>query len=541
VNDHPSTTVTSVARSPWGAFRHRAFTLIWTATVVSNIGTWMYNAVSGWLMTGLNADPFIVSLVQVASTAPMFLLALGAGALADIVDKRRLLIIGESSITLCSALFAALVWLHLVTPGSLLLFAFLIGAASAVVAPAWQSVVPQLVPRTDLPVAVTANSVGINISRAVGPALGGVISAALGIAAPFWINAFSNLGVIGALKWWRPPLGQTRTVPAERFASAIRVGLRHTRNNLHLRSTLLRACGFFLFASAYWALLPLIARNQVAGGPTLFGLLLGAIGAGAVGGAFVRPWFEAKLGPDGIVAAGTIGTAVALFLYGTAHAPAVAVAASLLAGISWTVVLSTLNVSAQVALPEWVRGRGLAMFVTLFSGTMALGSMVWGQFASLWGLPLAHYLAASGALLAIPLTWRWKLQTGAESDLSPSMHWPTPIVTREVEADQGPVLVTVEYLVDPKDRDAFLTALEHLACERRRDGAYAWGVFEDVAQRGRFVETFLVESWLEHLRQHERVTQADRRLQEQVQRFALETPKVTHLIGAEPRRQSERL
>jgi hypothetical protein len=155
-------------------------------------------------------------------------------------------------------------------------------------------------------------------------------------------------------------------------------------------------------------------------------------------------------------------------------------------------------------------------------------------------LPLAHYLAASGALLAIPLTWRWKLQTGAEFDLSPSMHWPTPIVTREVEGDQGPVLVSVEYLVDLKDRDAFLTALEHLAYERRRDGAYAWGIFEDVAQRGRFVETFLVESWLEHLRQHERVTRTDRKLQDQVQRFALETPKVTHLIAAEPRRKSER-
>jgi len=241
------------------------------------------------------------------------------------------------------------------------------------------------------------------------------------------------------------------------------------------------------------------------------------------------------------VAAGTIGTAVALFLFGTARAPAVTVAASLLAGVSWTVVLSTLNVSAQIALPEWVRGRGLAMFVTLFSGTMALGSMVWGQVASLWGLPPAHYLAAAGAVLAIPLTWRWKLQTGAESDLSPSMHWPMPIVTREVEGDQGPVLVTVEYLIFPKDRHAFLTALEHLAGERRRAGAYAWGVFEDVAQRGRLVETFIVESWLEHLRQHERVTEADRKVQEQVDRFALATPKVTHLIGAEPGREWQRL
>jgi predicted MFS family arabinose efflux permease/quinol monooxygenase YgiN len=533
--------VTSLAKrsghSPWGAFQHRTFTVIWTATVVSNIGTWMYNAASSWLMTGLNVDTLMVSLVQVASTFPMFLFALPAGALADIVDKRRFLMIGESSITFFSALFTILVWLHRVTPGNLLLFAFLIGATSALVAPAWQAVVPQLVPREDLPGAVGANSVGVNISRAIGPALGGVITAALGIAAPFLVNTLSNLGVIGSLKWWRPPTTINRTLPAERFASAIRTGIRHARYNPHLRSTLLRATGFFLFSSAYWALLPIIARNRVAGGPALYGILLGAIGLGAVGGAFVRPVLRTRLGPDGLVVAGTVGTALALFLFGVARAPMVAVAASLLAGMSWIIALSTLNVSAQVALPEWVRARGLAMFLTVFAGTMALGSLVWGEVASLWGLPMSHYLAASGALLTIPLTWRWKLQTGAKVDLSPSMHWPAPIVTEEVAGNEGPVLVTVDYRIDPKRREAFLKALGSLAHERRRDGAYAWAVFEDVAKPGRFVETFLVESWLEHLLQHERVTRADRKLEEKVHSFLHEPPRVTHLITAEPNRE----
>jgi MFS family permease len=534
--DPPAASIGPVT-SPWSPFRHATFTVLWTATVVANIGTWMYNAASGWLMTGLNPDPLMVSMVQVATTLPMFLFALPAGALADIVDKRRFLILAEGATTAASAIFAGLVWLDLVTPGNLLLFTFLIGAGGALTAPAWQSIVPQLVPKQDLHPAVAANSVGINISRAVGPALGGVITAGLGIAAPFWLNAFSNLGIIGALLWWRSPQKGTRHLPVERFSSAIRMGFRHTRSNPHLRATLIRGVAFFLFASAYWALLPLVARNQIAGGPDLYGFLLGAIGAGAVVGAFALPWLKAKLGPDRLVAAGTLGTAISVVLFGLARDSTTALSASIIAGASWIAVLSSLNVSAQLALPEWVRGRGLAMFVTAFFGAITLGSAIWGQIAGMAGLPAAHFLAAAGALAAIPLTWRWKLQTGAGVDLTPSMHWPTPVVTHEVEQDRGPVLVTVDYRIDPQERKSFLAALEKLGHERRRDGAYAWGVFEDAAVEGRMVETFLVESWLEHLRQHERVTNADRVLQDAVLRFHTKgTPKVTHLIASEPDR-----
>src|SRR3954471_13048508 len=519
--------------SPWSPFRYATFSVLWTATVIANIGGWMNSAASGWLMTTLNPEPFIVSMVQVATTLPMFLFALPAGALADIVDKRKFLIAVEIAVTIISIIFATIVWLEVATPVNLLLFTFLIGVGSALTAPAWQSIVPQLVPKQDLQPAIAANSVGINLSRAVGPALAGTMVARLGIGAPFWINAISNLGIIGALLWWNPPQTGNRHLPAERFGSAIRAGFRHAKNNQHLRATLIRGVGFFLFASAYWALLPLVARSQIAGGPDLYGFLLGAIGAGAVVGAFALPWLKARLGPDRLVAAGSIGTALAMVLFGVARDPATGIVASVFAGVSWIAVLASLNVSAQVALPEWVRGRGLAMFVTTFFGALSLGSAIWGQLAGMLGLAAAHFLAAAGTVLAIPLTWRWKLQTAAGMDLTPSMHWPVPIVTHEVTEDRGPVLVTVEYRINPKDREPFSAALEKLARERRRDGAYAWGVFEDSADLSRMVETFLVESWLEHLRQHERVTNADRVLQDTVHRFQIEgAPKIMHLIAA---------
>ena len=269
--------------------------------------------------------------------------------------------------------------------------------------------------------------------------------AAYGIAAPFWINAVSTLAVVGALIWWRQPRTAGQRLPPEQFRNAIRTGLRYARYNGPLSATLVRATAFFLFASAYWALLPLVARSQIAGGPEIYGILLGAIGAAAVVGAFALPRLSAALDPDWLVAVGTIGTAIAIALFGLAHDVFIGVLASLIAGVSWIAVLSSLSISAQVALPDWVRGRGLAMFVTVLSGALTIGSAVWGQVASVASLPIAHFIAAAGALIAIPLTWRWKLQTGADLDLTPSMEWTTPITTHEIERDRGPVLVTTEY------------------------------------------------------------------------------------------------
>jgi predicted MFS family arabinose efflux permease len=508
--------------------------VVGTATLISNVGGWMYSAASGWLMTSLNPDPFIVALVQAADTLPICLLALPAGALADIFDKRKFLIVVETLTTIVSAIYAVIVGLGWATPGNVLLSTFLVGAAGALTVPAWQSVVPQLVPKDDLPAAIAANSVGVNISRALGPALGGVTISGFGIVAPFWINAISNLGIVGALLWWREARRSKTRLPAEPFGQAVSAGLRYARFSPPLLATMVRAAGFFLFASAYWALLPLVAREQIAGGPALYGVLLGVIGASAVGGAFFLPWLKPKLGPDRLMALGALGQAVAMVLYGLARVPATAILASVVAGASWIGVVATLTVSAQVALPDWVRARGLALYTTVFFGCLAFGSAIWGEVAAFVGLPTAHFLAALGAALAIPLTWRWKLLTGAGVDLTPSMHWPAPL-TAHIEQDRGPVLVTVEYRISPRDREAFLLALEKVGSERRRDGAYRWGVYEDTAEQGRFVETFVVASWIEHLRQHERVTKADRLQEQVVLRFNLAgEPKVTHFVAAEP-------
>ena len=528
-----------VAPSPrWGAFGHPAFTTIWIASEIAYLGTAMFDTGSRWLMTELSADPMTVSLIQVAVTLPIFLFTLPAGALADILEARRLLIVVETASALATATLAAVVSLGLATPNGLLLTTFLLGVGGALGAPAWMAITPLLVPGEALAGAIAANNVGFNISRAIGPAIGGVVIAQFGVAAPFWFCAASNLGNIAALLWWRAPRKAAQSLPAERLTSAIRTGVRHAANNPHLRSTLARSLGFFPFASAYWTLLPLVARSQMSQGPQFYGVLVGALGAGAIGGSFALGWMKARLGPDRSVALGALATAAALVLFGVARDPAAAIGACLIAGASWTVVLTNLYVSAQVALPDWVRGRGLAILLTAIFGAMTAGSLAWGEIASLAGLSAPHFLAAAGVAIAIPLTWRWKLQTAAGLDLAPSMHWHAPAVAQRIENDRGPVLVMIEYRVGAENRTGFARAARELGRERRRDGAFGWGLFDDPDDADRFLETFLMESWLELMHQHERVTNADRVLEDQIRQLLARSPRISHLIA--PRRARRR-
>jgi len=524
---------TQPASSRWGAFGYLAFTVIWTASVVSNVGTAMFDTASGWLITSLNANPIAVSLVQVAVSLPLFMFTLPAGALADVLDSRRLLVVVEVAILTVSAIFAGLVSLGFATPQLLLATTFLLGLGAALTSPAWGSTIPLLVSKQDLDSATAANSVGFNLGRAVGPALGGMVIAAFGIGAPFWVFAASNLGIVAALLWWRTPRRNAQSLPAERLASAVRTGLRHAANNQDLRATLMRVLAYFPFASAYMALLPLVARHQMYQGPQLYGILLGAIGVGAIGGSLALKWLRDELGPDRMVAAGTIGTAFALTLFGLAREPVTAVCACLLAGASWNVVLTKLYVSAQVSLPDWARGRGLAVFLTFIFGATTVGSAIWGKLSAMEGLPIAYFIAAAGMVLAFPLTWRWKLQTGVGIDLSPVLHWRAPVTTHKVENNQGPILVTADYRVDSKNRAAFLGAIDELGHARRRDGAYGWGVYEDVADGGRFTETFLIESWLELMHQRERVTNADQMLENQIRQLLTDAPRVTLSVSSE--------
>ncbi len=522
--------------SSWAPFAQLSFLVLWTATVVSNIGTWMHDVASGWLMTSLSPSPLMVALVQAATTAPMFLFALPAGALADLVDRRRLLISVMLLLSLSTLALGLLVLFGLINAWILLIFTFLSGAGAAFVAPAWQAIVPQLVPRSQLQPAVALNSVGINVSRAIGPALAGVIIASAGIAWPYLLNAFSFLIVIAALIWWRPPPKEETHLPAERFWSAVRAGLRYASASTPLRATLIRAVAFFLFASAYWALLPLIARQELQGGPELYGVMLGAVGIGAVCGALLLPKLKTKLNADQLVACGTVGTALVLVVFAFLRRPDAAVAASLIAGASWVAVLSSLNVSAQTSLPNWVRARGLSIFITVFFGAMTLGSMIWGQTASMIGVPMTLLIAAGCAVLGAVVSWPAKLQQGADFDFSSSSHWPDPLVAVDLEPDRGPVMITVEYRIDPKRAVAFWEAMQSLKAERRRDGAYAWGLFEDVAVPGRYLEYFTEESWLTHLHHHARVTESDRGLQDAVRAFHLGPgdPQVTHYLAPEP-------
>ena len=524
----------------WGVFGNLAFTVILIASSASNVGFAMFDTSSNWLMTSLNPDPMMVSAVQVATTLPMFLLTLPAGALTDIIDARRMLIGAQIAVTAISIVFAAMVTMHWATPAVLLATTFCLGGSGALAAPAWLVITPMLVPKRDLDSAIAINNASYNVSRAIGPAVGGLAIATVSIALPFWCFCAGNVAVLAALMWWRAPRRTKETLPAERLVSALRTGLRYARNNRDIDATLIRAVAFFPFASAYWALLPLVARMQMHNGPEVYGILLGMIGVGSILGSFALNSLKARLGPDRLATLGTLGTILALALYGWAREPAIAMIASLIAGVSWITMMTTLFVSAQVALPEWVRGRGLAIFLTTFFGAMTLGSAVWGKVASLEGLSSALYLAAAGAAVGMVLTVRWRLQTAAALDLTPSMHWRTPVFVHPVDDDQGPILLTVEYQIDPKDIKPFLALVHEIGLERKRDGAYAWGVFEDTQVSGRIVETFLIQSLLELKHLRTRVTKADRMIEERARAFVKQPVKVIFLVAPKRHRHKRR-
>ncbi|MGO9422477.1 MFS transporter [Roseiarcus sp.] len=527
-------------RSRWGVFGNLAFTVILIASSVSNVGIAMFDTSMSWLMTSLNPDPMMVSAVQVATMLPMFLLTLPAGALADIVDARRLLFGAQAAVALISIAFAVVVSAGLATPTNLLLTTFALGVGGAIAAPVWQLVTPKLVPKDDLDSAIAINNASYSVSRAIGPAVGGFAIAAWSIDVPFWCYVAGNLAIAAAVVWWHAPRRVKETLPAERFTSAVRTGLRYVRHNRDMDSTLIRAVAFFLFGSAYWALLPLIARSQMHNGAALYGALLGMIGLGSILGSVALNWLKERLGPDGLAAMASVGTIAALVMYAGATASALAMAASLVAGACWTVMMTTLFVSAQVALPDWVRGRGLAILLTAYFGAMTLGSALWGKVASAEGLPTTLMIAAAGALIGMLATSSRKLQTAAALDLTPSLHWRDRTFAQPVDDDQGPVLVSIEYRVDPADRAPFLEAMQEIGFERKRDGAFAWNVFEDTADVGRIVEIFLIQSLLELRHLRARVTKADQIVEAEAHKFLKEPPNATFLIAPKRNREKRR-
>lgn len=518
--------------SAWAPLKHTAFAVIWSAAVFSAIGTWMHEVAAGWLMTQLAPEPFMVAMVQAATTLPVFLLALPAGAISDIVDRRWLLL--AVSIFLAAVTFglAGVVIEGGMTPWHLLAFTLAAGMGAAFSGPAWQAVIPKLVPRLELQPAVSLISVGSNIARALGPALGGLLIGAFSVAVPFLVNAVAFCVVAVALLWWRPVKYTCHDLPPEHVGNAVRSGLRFAFASRPLRDTLVRSVAFFLFASAAWALLPLIARQLLNGGAAFYGIMQASIGVGAIACAFALPKLKKAFGPNRLVLFGTIGAALAMALFAAVPFKAAGLAACLLAGASWIVVLSSLNTSAQLALPEWVRARGLSIFLMIFYGAMAAGSLAWGRIAEEIGIPYALLAAAGGAVLAAALTWRWKLYRGESLDMTPSMHWSLPVKPTEIEEDRGPVLVTVIHRVDPEDREKFLSLMHEARDARKRNGATSWSIYEDVENPGLYTENFTDVSWLEHLRHHNRVTESEKAYESRVRELQFEGyPKVTHFVA----------
>jgi MFS family permease len=498
--------------------RLRVFRALWLANLVSATGTIVQGVGAAWLMTTLAGTPDLVSLVQTATYLPILLLALLAGTLADLWDRRRVLLLAQFWMILTSAGLAWLSGLDLVTPATLLLFTFLIGIGTALTGPAWQASVRGIVPQGELAAAVTLNAIAMNFARAVGPAVGGAVVAAAGASAAFYLNAACTLVLAGALLWW-PHHVPSDDLPRERVGSAIVTGLRYVAEASGLRAILARGMMFGLAASAALALLPLVARDRLAGGPLVYGLLLGAFGLGALAGAFVVHRLRRRYGAERAltVLAGVFGGALlVLGLVPSLLAPVMVALA--LAGAAWLGSFSTFNIAVQMTTAFWVQARVLALYQATIFGSMAAGSWLWGQVASVTGLETS-YLAAGGLLLlSIALHRRWRLPANEAPDLRPRQ-LPELKLAFPFDREAGPVMVLVEYRVPLANAAAFVQAMEKVGHVRKRDGAWRWHLFQDTADAEHWYEAFTVASWLHYLRQRRRGTAADEIILERARRF----------------------
>jgi MFS family permease len=516
------------------------FRALWLAALVSNVGYWMQSVGAVWQVGTVSGSPALVALVQTAVSLPIVLLALPAGAAADVIDRRRLLLATQTWMLLSAAALCLATVLGLASPGVVLALTFLLGLGNAANAPAWQATIPELVEGRELASAVALNSVGFNIGRAVGPALGGLVVAAAGPAAVFGLNAVSFLGVLAVLWFWRRRPNDDLGA-GEQVLGAIGAGVRYVRFAPLLRAVLVRTALFILPASALWALLPVVARGRLGIGATGFGLLLGALGVGSVAGAALLPRLRRAVPIDRRVMAGTVVFAAATVALAALDSPPLVGLAMVAAGMAWLALLTSFNVATQTVVPRWVRARALAVYLLVFQGGLAGGSALWGVVAGRFGERAALLAAAASFALGLVAVLRWRLQGIGALDLSPSVR-PEPVTVIEPEPDDGPVLVLVRYRVDPARAEAFATAMRDMHRVRRRDGAYRWGLFEDVADPGCFVETYVVRSWAEHLRQHERFTAEDLAVRDRVRSFHIgeDPPAVSHFIhpdAAAPQRR----
>lgn len=517
--------------SPFLPLRQPIFRAVWFASLASYFGGMIQNVGAAWLMTSIATSADIVALVQASTTLPVMLFSLAAGAVSDNYDRRKVMLTAQSFMFLVSIALAVCAWFGAMTPWLLLTFTFLIGCGTALNGPAWQSSVGEMVPRPDLPAAITLNSVGFNIARSVGPALGGIIVAAAGVVVAFAVNALSYIGLIIVLARWRPPAVE-RLLPRETLGIAMSAGIRYVAMSPNIRSVLLRGAAFGFGAISAQALLPLVARDLVKGGPLTFGLLLGAFGIGAIAGALVSARLRAAYSTETLVRGSFLAFAIAVAVTGYSAMTALSMAAMVIAGASWVLALSTFNATVQLSAPRWVVGRALALYQMSTFGGMALGSWIWGAASASYGTEWALVFAAVALVAGAALGLRYTLPPLEQLNLDPLSRWQEPKVAVDIEPRSGPIIVTIEYVIREEDVVPFLNVMAERRRIRRRDGARHWALLRDLTDPKLWIERYDSPTWVEYVRQNQRVTQADAAIGERVRALhqGPEPPRVHRVI-----------
>jgi MFS family permease len=507
------------------------FRAVWIASMASNFGGLIQSVGASWMMTSIAGSADMVALVQASVTLPIMLFSLVAGALADNRDRRVMMLWAQAFMLIVSVALSVCAWLGLITPWLLLLFTFLVGCGTAFNGPAWQASVGDMVPRPDLPGAVALNSMGFNIARSLGPAIGGVIVAAAGVAAACAVNAASYIGLILVLFRWRPER-PGRALPRETLGGAIAAGVRYVAMSPSILAVLLRALAFGFAASAVPALMPLVARDLVAGGALTYGLLLGAFGIGAVGGALASSHIRSRLSSEAIVAISCLAFGIAAAAAGASPWLALTLPALLLAGAGWVLALSTFNVTVQMSSPRWVVARALSLYQMAAFGGMAGGSWVWGLLAEEHGVASALFIAAAAQLGCAALGLFSPLPQSEDLNLDPLRPWKEPETAVAIQQRSGPIVVSIQYRIAEKDIAVFLEVMADRRRIRRRDGARHWTLLRDLADPSIWIERYSTPTWLEYVRHNSRITQADAAIGERLRALhqGPEPPRVHRLI-----------
>lgn len=521
----------TASTSPWEPLKITTFRYLWLATLASNIGSWMHDVGAAWLMTSLSTSPVMVALVQTATSLPAVFILLPSGALSDILDRRLYLITGNIAMGLAALALGVLAYTGDINQWSLLGLTFLLGIGMAMIMPAWQAIIPEVVPHSQLQGAIALNTMGMNVARAIGSLIAGVIIAQIGSAAVFLCNALTFVFIIGVLATWKRKPMETK-LPPEGFLSSIHTGFRYARYSPPLQATIIRGVGFFFFASVMWALLPLIAKDLLKGGPDTYSYLFAAISIGAIASALIMPKLRKRLSNDQLITYASFVFAIGMSLTATVHILPLALLSLGICGSAWITVMTCSQVSAQMALPSWIKSRGLAVFLTFFMGSLAIGPYLWGNIAAFSNLPTAMITASIGVALAALLTRRWPVSGNNKLDHNPSGHWKTPEPLHEIQPAQGPIMVTIRYEIEDRSIAEYLELMEILGHARRRDGAYAWDLMQDTTHQGTYVEFYMVKTWLDHLRQHERISKQDALTQKQIRALLITgtAPVITHFV-----------